>query len=343
MGHGPTTYRDRVSVFAVACNLVYAALLAATRRRPRWMFVGPVVAPVLAAAILGWTTRGLFGTAQALGWWGGVYLPLWIVGHHRRWRPVAALVLAVAGWATLGEPHWLEVETFHVPSGEGKLRVALVADLQTDDPGAYEAHALDVVRAAEPDLVLFAGDYVQVADNDTFVRAAGLVAQDLAGLDPPLGAYAVRGDVDADHWELVFAGTPVHVVKESHTFTTRLPDGRPLFVTALSPTDSRSTAPPIPSEPGLHLVVGHAPDYALAAPTADVLFAGHTHGGQVRVPGFGPLVTLSRVPRAWAAGRTVLPGGGTLIVSRGIGMERLDAPQVRFDCRPEVVMVEIGD
>jgi hypothetical protein len=95
-----------------------------------------------------------------------------------------------------------------------------------------------------------------------------------------------------------------------------------------------------PSE-RFHIVLGHSPNFALGRVDADLLVAGHTHGGQVRLPWIGPLMTLSAVPRAWAAGTTRLDSGRTLVVSRGVGMERGDAPRLRFLCRPEIVIVEI--
>jgi len=72
-----------------------------------------------------------------------------------------------------------------------------------------------------------------------------------------------------------------------------------------------------------------------------VLLAGHTHAGPARLPLIGPLLTFSRIPRAWAAGRTDFDDGRTLVVSRGIGMERGNAPRMRFLCRPEVVLIDL--
>ena len=50
---------------------------------------------------------------------------------------------------------------------------------------------------------------------------------------------------------------------------------------------------------------------------------------------------LAIVPRAWASGVTAIDADTTLIVSRGIGMERADAPRMRFLCRPELVIVDL--
>jgi len=61
----------------------------------------------------------------------------------------------------------------------------------------------------------------------------------------------------------------------------------------------------------------------------------------VQLPLIGPLLTLTVVPRNWASGVTEIDAGTTLIVSRGIGMERADAPRLRFLCRPELVVVDL--
>ena len=157
------------------------------------------------------------------------------------------------------------------------------------------------------------------------------------GLAAPLGVYAVQGNVDHPRaWVDLFDGLPV----QADVRTTAHP-GEPVSVTTLSFDDGFHAGAKIEVQPGFHVAMAHAPDFALGQVDADLLVAGHTHGGQVQVPILGPLITFSQVPNGWASGRTDLPGGRTLVVSRGIGMERDHAPRLRFWCRPEVVIVEV--
>ena len=188
------------------------------------------------------------------------------------------------------------------------------------------------------DLILLLGDYLQIGDPERWRAQAAELRTALldAGISAPLGVYAIRGNVDPSGWERIFEGLPVTAV--SSTTTIRLEE---LELIALGPGDSFDTSLALPSSDRYSVVMGHAPDYALGDVGADLLLAGHTHGGQVRLPLLGPVVTLSEVPRDWAAGVTELDRGRTLVVSRGIGMERAGAPELRFLCRPELVVIEL--
>ena len=86
----------------------------------------------------------------------------------------------------------------------------------------------------------------------------------------------------------------------------------------------------------------HTSHTSLTAHTAraHLALAGHTHGGQVVLPFFGPPMTLSRLPRRYAGGLHDYHGL-PLHVSRGIGMERGSAPQIRFLCPPEICVIEL--
>jgi hypothetical protein len=82
---------------------------------------------------------------------------------------------------------------------------------------------------------------------------------------------------------------------------------------------------------------------AAATLGVDLYLAGHTHGGQWRLPGFGAILTSSRHWKRYEAG-SYREDKTHLYVSRGIGMEGFGAPRARLFCPPEVVVIDLcGD
>jgi predicted MPP superfamily phosphohydrolase len=352
MGGGQDPVMDRIYLFHLvlaACTLLFLVPL----RRDRGAFtlvllVGGFVAAILVAANLFSFGKSGFYFLRLLA--AGVFLelPLGLLlaalllrGRRRLLFGLAASIVAGIGfWALFVEPRRLEIERIEIRSAklEAPLRVVVVADLQTDAIGEYEKEALALMLAEKGDLILFTGDYVQEKDPAkrlTLRRELNSFLHQLH-LEAPLGIYAVRGDVEGNDWQDLFAGLPI----ETHEQTARI-ELPQLTLTALRLGDSRHDRAAIQRSEKFHLVFGHAPDFALFDPPADLLVAGHTHGGQVRLPFIGPLLTFSRVPRSWAAGHTEISPGRHLVVSRGIGMERGDAPRLRFLCRPQIVTIDI--
>ena len=313
----------------------------------------------LGAAVAVWAAIGFgrrfFPTAGLAAYGLFIYAPVfllgvgWLLRRNAPRRAIAAVVVALlaiaAGVDGFGiEPTWLEVTHREIvtPRVTQPVRIVVIADLQTDRIGPYERSVLDRALDEQPDLLLFAGDYLDGLDGASLSAAQADLKRLLTEVQPDgkLAAFAVKGNVDSAGWAEVFDNTPVRTVHHGESFTL----GQ-VVLTCLALEQSYDTGlvvnRPREAEQRFHLVLGHVPNFALGEIDAELLLAGHTHGGQVRLPMIGPLITLCAVPRSWAAGMTQLESTRRLIVSRGIGMERGRAPRVRFLCRPELVVIDV--
>jgi len=292
-----------------------------------------------------------FARAQLLAWVAFLYFPLLLLmGSFYLWDQnrllaialsmLLLVVLLVGVDSFLIEPNWLKITRLEIssPKVEEPLTLAVLADIQTDAPGEYEKEVLKIVREENPDLILLVGDYVQVRDPEEYQRKVeelNRIFQD-AGLSSRLGIYAVRGNVDWNSWSDVFRGLEVKIFQETETI-----DLGPVLLTGVDCVDSSNPDLKVAGGDKFHLVMGHYPNYSLGEIDGDLLLAGHTHGGQIQLPGIGPLLTNSLVPRSWASGLTEIEPGEYLLVSNGIGLERGYAPEMRFLCRPEVIFLRL--
>ncbi|MBK9145921.1 MAG: hypothetical protein IPM23_25905 [Candidatus Melainabacteria bacterium] len=265
---------------------------------------------------------------------------------------LALMLDAVALDAFIIEPGSFVVTRYHVGTKKlaRPLKFVVLADIQTDDVGPFEKSVLTRAMQEKPDAIFLVGDYIHAfpADRAEQIERLRKIMKE-TGLQAPLGVYATRGDSEDDAWTAIFKDLPVKVFPRSGTVANDV-----FTVTGLTLGDSFKLNYRPPRVDGLHIMIGHRPDFALSHPDCDLMIAGHTHGGQVQIPFFGPVLTFSLVPRQWAAGGLIhVPGdrtgdhigvegqeaGGRLIISRGIGMERGYAPRLRFLCRPELVVI----
>jgi predicted MPP superfamily phosphohydrolase len=285
----------------------------------------------------------------------------------RRWGvprlgPIASLLAVVVLLAApLGfytthiEPYAVSVERVarSLPSeraGDDVVRIGVLTDLQTTHIGDYEHRAVDLLNEAEPDVVLIGGDLFQGTPGQ-FEANQDELRRLLTGIDAPGGVYVVEGDTDdAATLDAMFSGTSVTYLW-NQVVEAQVGD-RTLRIAGLGNNRGRDyrfgiaaieqleAAPPST----VTVALGHRPDWVFDVPDgrADLVVAGHTHGGQIQLPFIGPLMTLTEVPREVAAGGLHEVGGTPIYVSHGVGHEQQGAPQIRFLAPPNVGLIELG-
>jgi predicted MPP superfamily phosphohydrolase len=222
------------------------------------------------------------------------------------------------------------------------ITIVFCADMQADRVGDYERRTLQKIKEQNADLILFGGDYIEGKDdeeNRQLIKDWNQLFREM-DLQAPLGVYAIQGNKEQmNPWREMFKDTAI--IPRGVTGTAQIGEIRLTFLSVRSSWAKRTVADRA-GEGKFRIILGHMPVFSMAEQQADLLLAGHTHGGQVQIPFFGPLRTNAKdLPRKWASGTTTLPNGATLIVSNGSGLARGNEPRVRFFCRPDFWVIHL--
>jgi len=223
------------------------------------------------------------------------------------------------------------------------LRIIHLTDLHVRGPwhDAYD-RLLERIAAADADLLLFTGDFVDNKKNHA--PALPSVRRIAAGLRAKHGVYAILGNHDRMHFLPRLRETPgiTAIGGERETIdidraTVEL-IGLPGAVREDLPTDFAASMPPN-ADNTLRIVLSHFPDHLprVAALQPHLFLAGHTHGGQVCLPGGIPIIKHDSLPRRLCSGIHRV-GDTWLVVGRGFGATTLP---LRVFCPPEVIEIEL--
>jgi predicted MPP superfamily phosphohydrolase len=262
-----------------------------------------------------------------------------------------ALCSALLGWGFLIEPDRLVVARHdlalaHWPAGYPALRVAAIADLHAGAPFIDLAKVERIVaetNATEPDVIVLLGDYV--IQRLRFGRPIPIepVAAALGRLHARLGVFAVLGN--HDWWDdganirRAFERAGITVL-ENQAAPLAL-DGKPAWIAGLAdamtrrPSWERALAG---TGSGPVIAIAHNPIPFHTMPEGPaILIAAHTHGGQVRLPVVGSIITARGIPHRWMFGH-VAENGRDMFVGTGIGTSILP---VRFLTPPVIDVLEL--
>ena len=255
----------------------------------------------------------------------------------------AGIVAGTADHGFVYQRHWLTVTRATLPvSGLADalsgLRVGLLTDLHRSDTvsHAMASAAVQALLAEDVDLIVLGGDYVTWGGGRArqFVTPA---AEALAPLQARHGVFAVLGNHDDDH------DMPAALARNGFTV---LRDARTRIVVRGEPLDlagirfwtrkAADIARVIRGASANLILLAHNPARLpeVAKLTVPLMLSGHTHGGQIVLPGLGA-IAAREFPVVEGMGRRE---GTTIFVSRGVGTVYLP---IRLNCPPEIAILTL--
>lgn len=239
------------------------------------------------------------------------------------------------------EPRWIEIKVIEIPTAKllhTTLRIVQISDLHCETKTLNENKIVEIVNSLRPDLILFTGDGLNTS------KALPVFRDTMRRLKATIGKYAVTGndDLAIERVPDLFYDTGFHLLKEENIQLIK--DGELFFISGLRYEYSNQWRPALSQAPdgSYSIFLYHTPDLIedFKGVNVDLYLAGHAHGGQVALPFYGALITLSRYGKKYESGEYSV-NGVTLYVNRGIGTEGKVILTARFFARPEITVFEI--
>lgn len=240
------------------------------------------------------------------------------------------------------EPDRLEVNHYTLQDSDLKgVKIVFAGDFHVKPHQKRKiSDIVSLINQEKSDIVLFVGDFVS-GHNEKMTMPMENIAKELGKINAKYGIYTVLGNHDVwygaekitellhENGIRVLANENIKVrIKDKTVFIAGIKDlltEKPDISKALE-----HTKVPV-------ILLSHSPDiFPELKGKVNLILAGHTHGGQVRIPFWGPIVTSSQYGSKYSQG-LIEENGMRLITTRGIGTSLLP---IRFACVPEIIVIE---
>ena len=246
------------------------------------------------------------------------------------------------------------ISSSRIPAAFSGFRIAQVSDLHNAEFGKNNAELLKLLSESKPDIIVITGDLIDA--NHTDVGIALGFAQESVRIAP---TYYVTGNHEAaspqydtlkagleEAGVIVLEDEAVSLERNGETITL-LGLGDPDFTvkgdmfgetSAMVSTKLKNLDD---GEGGYTILLSHRPELfeTYVNCSIDLVFAGHAHGGQFRLPFIGGVIAPNQGLFPKYDGGLYTDGGTNMVVSRGIGNSIIP---LRFNNRPEIVLVELN-
>lgn len=268
---------------------------------------------------------------------------------------IAVVLFGLIAWTVWGntalESNTYTIASNRLPNSFSGFRIAQISDLHNAQMGDSNEKLLSMLREAEPDIIVLTGDLVDSYHTDIdialrFAENAMKIAQ----------CYYVTGNHEARISEyddlkvglesagvVVLENERIELERNGETVTL-IGVGDPSFQTDYLMGDSAAVVSSmlkgLTGNDTYTILLSHRPElfdtYAVSG--VDLVFSGHAHGGQFRLPFIGGLVAPNQGLLPKHDSGLYTEGATSMLVSRGIGNSIIP---IRFNNRPEIIVVEL--
>ena len=269
---------------------------------------------------------------------------------------ISLFFIILIAWTLLGntalEVNEYEIVSDRIPQGFDGFRIAQISDLHNEELGEGNSNLIELLSQTDPDIIVLTGDLIDSRQTDIGIALS--FARDAMKIAP---VYFVSGNHEARVSEyedlkmglaeagvIVLENQKVEITRDGEAITLMGIDD-PSFQESYLFGDAESVAKQaiemLQSESdGYTVLLSHRPElFELYVKTGmDLVFCGHAHGGQFRLPFLGGLVAPNQgfFPK-YDAGQFT-EENTTMIVSRGVGNSIIP---IRFNNRPEIILAEL--
>ncbi len=252
----------------------------------------------------------------------------------------SGVVAGVAAYGFVDERHALGltetvISVSGLPVSLSGLKIGLLTDIHRSQwVLAEDVHeAVRMLMRARPDLIVLGGDYVTRGDR----QYVGPSADALSGLSAPYGVFAILGNHDDDHdMPAALMSRGIQVLRDARTDLGIR--GETLALAGLRFWTRRfaDIQAIVKGAAGTTILLAHDPRRLTEAVTLRIplVLSGHTHGGQIVLPGLGA-IAAQKFPVVAGPARQ---GNTSLFVSRGLGTVYVP---IRVNCPPEVALLTL--
>ncbi len=240
---------------------------------------------------------------------------------------------------------YLELKFEGLPKAFDNFQFLHITDLHLKGFGYLGKQLIEKINSLNPKLILMTGDFKwsKYTDNKKVIRITQKI---LNSINPECVFICIKGNHDKkgfvdelkkidviylqnEHFRLCKDGDEIYVLGVSKSHPLKKNRGKTKLLKAKSGLDDNV----------FKILLAHTPDYMLIAKKEkiDLVLAGDTHGGQVRLPLIGPVMTKLKGPKKYSMG-LVKEDNTVLYTNRGIGTRAIP---IRLLCPPEIAFITL--